>query len=234
MNKIKSSKNVPKNYIPLLCFAAILLLGALSILLYRLGISRIVQSTADAYTSTSSEVFNNTYSEYYNLGESDYHLSTNAEITIQSIREIDNLEVLTVASKVFIPSNDGKIWSEISGSSNFFVNMQLAEYIADSARKYILVRIPKPTLSENLQLIDWKEYDFTNGGILENIKSSIKDGVDFAVEANGQAKEQILNNLRTNQDYPQRARESAKMILTSLIKGINPDIKDLTVDVEFY
>lgn len=49
-----------------------------------------------------------------------------------------------------------------------------------------------------------------------------------------EAKQRIQEDFEANEQYSKLAESSTKSMLTALIKGINPEVKDLQVDVEFY
>ena len=49
-----------------------------------------------------------------------------------------------------------------------------------------------------------------------------------------EAKQRIQEDFEASQDYSELAKQSSKSTLAALIKGFNPDVEDLEVDVEFY
>ena len=63
---------------------------------------------------------------------------------------------------------------------------------------------------------------------------SVKSGEDLAKNQLSEAKQNIQEDFEANEQYSKLAEASAKSMLAALIRGINPDVEDLEVEVEFY
>ena len=64
--------------------------------------------------------------------------------------------------------------------------------------------------------------------------NSVKSGEDLAKYQLSEAKQNIQEDFEANEQYSKLAEASAKSMLAALIRGINPDVEDLEVEVEFY
>lgn len=64
--------------------------------------------------------------------------------------------------------------------------------------------------------------------------NSVKSGEDLAKNQLSEAKQNIQEDFEANEQYSKLAEASAKSMLAALIRGINPDVEDLEVEVEFY
>ena len=64
--------------------------------------------------------------------------------------------------------------------------------------------------------------------------NSVKSGEDLAKNQLSEAKQNIQEDFEANEQYSKLAEASATSMLAALIRGINPDVEDLEVEVEFY
>ncbi len=205
------------------------------------------------YQSVKQEVSDNVYNEFYqkayDVSEKKHHVSNRVSITLGSLKEQAKLEVLKISTMEYITPEDDKsgilnnvlsslstffkskviLWSEFSGESVFTVDLQSSEFIIDNERGYVLLRIPSPELSKpeikNVEVLYCEDK-----GI---IKNSVKAGVDIAQEQLQSAEFKIWQSASSNQEYYRAAKESAERILSNLVKQLNPQIENLTIDVEF-
>jgi replicative DNA helicase len=210
-------------------------------------------SATEEYQSVKQEVADNIYDEFYqkayDISEEQHHVSNRVSITLGSLKEQAKMEVLKISQMEYITSEDdesgtinnvltsistffkGKfiLWSGISGESKFTVDLQSSEFIIDNERGYVLLRIPSPELSKpkitNVEVLYQEDK-----GI---IKNSVKVGVDTTQEQLKSAEFKMWQSASSNQEYYRVAKESAERILTNLVKQLNPQIENLTVDVEF-
>lgn len=65
-------------------------------------------------------------------------------------------------------------------------------------------------------------------------ENSVKSGEELARDQLSEAKQRIQEDFEANEQYSKLAESSTKSMLSALIKGINPDAKELQVEVEFY
>ena len=124
-------------------------------------------------------------------------------------------------------------WLKVSGAGVFSVNLTEAEYVIDNARQYVLVRVPHPVIDsanisiDNFESLHFEENKWSRG-------NSVKTGEELARDQLSEAKQRIQEDFEANEQYSKLAESSTKSMLAALIKGINPEVKDLQVDVEFY
>ena len=172
-------------------------------------------------------------------------------ITIGNLREEQKLEVLKVSEVTYetpqpkdqgwfeelvtsitgIFAADVVSWLEVPGNGVFTVNLQASEFIIDEERKYVLIRVPNPELTEFT--IDYENVElllFEEGGAFKN---SAKYGVDKAIEQLQSAELTMMQKVNNNQEFYKRARESTEKMLVNLVTQLNPQLEDLVVKVEF-
>lgn len=131
------------------------------------------------------------------------------------------------------PDEEQKIrsWLEVMGTGIFTVELAEGEFIADAERRYVLVKVPEPVLTEcaieGIGKQYWKnEAFFSNGSVAEGVKlsqSQMKEGKKLIEEA-----------IKQNRKFHQAARDSAIMMIDELVKKWNPEFEDLQVEVRFY
>ena len=64
--------------------------------------------------------------------------------------------------------------------------------------------------------------------------SSEKEGFELAMDQYAMAQDKLEANFISNIQYQDWAEESAVRMIRTVIKGFNPDVEDLEVDVDFY
>lgn len=113
----------------------------------------------------------------------------------------------------------------------FTVDLRTAEFIIDEERAYVLLRIPRPELTEfTINFANVEILYFEDSGVFKN---SAKAGVDLALEALQDAEQTLWEEILSDQRFYQAAYDNAVSLLTCLIMELNPDFPNLTVDVEF-
>ncbi len=173
-------------------------------------------------------------------------------LTIEDVQQISKLEVLQVTNITYITPEeddagvlesivstvtdlfvaDAIMWLKVPGTAVFTVDLSVAEFIVDSERSYVLIRIPTPEISEFT--IDYGNVEplyFKDGGILSG--NTAKVGVEKAEEYLKNAELELRSDITSNQRFYQSACTAAQTILTNLVKEFNCDVEDLTVEVEF-
>lgn len=211
----------------------------------------ISQAYSKAKSTSFEEVYEKSYQSSYELSESQHHVHNDIEISLGNVREIQRLEVLNVCDvdyqtppekentfwkeftdKVAFWNEDVISWLEVPGSGVFTVNLKASEFIVDSAQQHVIVRLPNPELTsftidyQNVQLLN-----FEKGGLF---KDSAKVGVDTAIKQLQDAELSMLQKVNNNQEFFKKAKSSAEIILINIIKQLNPNLPNLTVEVEFY
>lgn len=234
--KKASSKKTPA--LITLMVVLIILMAFGSIVLLKSGIgaaaSALLNSYEAAYASEKDNAYHALYQSAYDRAEKNYHVSSTVVISIGDLEESQKLEVLKANDIEFITedrdNNSGNVtaWLEVEGEGTFVVDLQAAEFIIDNDRHYVLVRIPNPELT-NINIIkttrrlfadDWRD-------------GSYREGVDLALKQRNEASLQIQKALLSNQYIFSNAQDVAVAMIGNLVKQFNPDIPDLTVDVEF-
>ena len=245
MSKKKESSTNNSSWISLsVVFVVVMFIVLLaSIVIVRYSIKKGVSTATDSFQEAYKESREDTYTKYkdmaYKMSESGYHVSNRVAISINAVKEKSELNVLRVNDVVYIitEKNETKSgtssWLKVSGKGVFSVNMTAAEYVVDNTRRHVLVRVPRPVIdSSNIsidktEILHFKENKW-------NSENSVKSGEDLARDQLGEAKQKIQEDFESNEQYAKLAESSTTSILEALIKGINPDIEDLNVEVEFY
>ena len=238
----KKSRNWLGLSIILLLVLFLIIMGSLFLLRHSItsGVSIAKKTFSDSYETAKTD----TYQEYYNaafeVAEAEHHVKNVVSINISGIKERSALEVLHVSDVVYIVE-DGSgspsgtvVWLKVPGSGVFTVDLTGAEFVVDNNRQHVLVRVSKPTLDmknvtideENVETVYIKEY------VLDP-DNSIKSGEKLAREMLDQAKQSIIADFMSNEQYSKNAEAFAKSMLVTLVKGLNPDVENLQVDVEF-
>ena len=241
-NQNKSSKKSGGWAVLSIVFALIICLLAISsVFIVRYSISKGVSTARDAFQEAFDETREDTYTKFkdaaYKLSESGHHVSNRVAISVHAVKEKADLNVLKVNDVVYIIKDKTKsgttTWLKVMGTGVFSVNLTEAEYVVDNARQYVLVRVPRPVIdSGNISIDNFEELHFEENKW--NAENSIKSGEELARDVLSEAKQQIQEDFEVNEQYSKLAESSTKSMLAALIKGLNPDVKELQVDVEFY
>lgn len=244
MNKIeKEQKKKRRNRVKwiktLMICAIIILAGASSFMIYK-AFTGACEAASIAYASTFQDTKNETSNAIYgavsSYAENKYHVSNDAIITIDEVKETANLEVFRASTAVYNISDDNSRCTVYYGTGIFTVNLKEAEYVIDNERNYVLVRIPSPTLNTPVAIDDHKiiepKYD---GDIFETFvfNGSSQDGVEMGVSDRSAGQTKLEKEIRSTQIFYDYARTSAENMIQELVINFNPDVDDLTVDVEF-
>lgn len=220
---------------------SVLLLAALAggcLLLLKSGLSAGASALKDsyftAYAAEKSAAYEALYQGAYERAESKYHVSNRVLISLEGLEKVERLEVLEAGHVELITENrddnTGNItaWLEVTGKGTFIVDLKAAEVLLDAEHRHVLVRAPRPELTDvtiTQAVRKLFKDDFRNGNYSE--------GVHLAVDQLNDATLRIQKSLMANQYIDQNARAAAVRSVSNLVKELNPDIPDLTVDVEF-
>ena len=227
---------------------SIVVVGIISFIFYSNTLQAGVTAASAVYNEKVSvaeqDAYNLFYDSNYELAEKKYHVSSDVTIAIGEVKEIAKLEVLEVSAVEYIitdsEENDAKIdaWLEVPGTGVYTVDLSAAEYIVDSIRKAVTVRVPRPVLEnirvdeEKIELLHFKDTDkFTFIFTFNN--NDYNTGIELYKEQRLEAYKRINAQLNSNTDYIQSAEHSAEKMITHLIMEFNRGIPDLKVSVEF-
>ena len=188
-----------------------------------------------------SEIRSYAYNAAYEHNEKEYHVTNDVQISIGKLQTESKLEVLKVYDIEYEIYNDtnalggNTIWLEVPGKGTYTVDLSISEFIADAARHYILVRVPKPKITQfsldyaNIVPLLADKSGFTR--ITDY--SSYEYGIELAQQQLETASQEIQDELNANTKYYESAKTNTKTILEHLVKQVNPLIPDLIVEVEF-
>ena len=201
-------------------------------------VDKAAESARDAYASAKDRAAEDAYNKFYDTAfasaERKYHVSNNIAIEVASVREEANLEVLRVSDVeyVIVPKEDNKdgieTWVEFYGDGVYTVDMRASEFIIDSDRQYVLVRVPKPELT-NCKITQTKQQFWKDEGFNE----SNADGTELAMKTRNEGYTKLNNYMKSNAQFYKSAKSSAQTVISDLIKGLNSELTDLIVEVEF-
>lgn len=194
-----------------------------------------IHSIENAYQTANKNTYNNYYKTAYKFAEAQNHVSNTVSISVENARELSRLEVLTVTSSEFIiknaDENDKTIsWLEVQGTGKFTVDLSTSEFITDSERHYVLVRIPKPVLTE-CEVSGIGTQFFKNNQIFSN--GSIDDGIRLSQSQLSEGRLKLEDSMKQNRTFYDAARKAAVQAIDSLVHEWNPNISDLQVEIEF-
>ncbi len=251
----KQKRKINKSFIYIAIFLVIGGLIAVCVYLFYDTLTVGTAATNSAFQAeketSSEEAYDWFYNKSYTAAEASHHVSNDVSITIGSLREEAKLEVLNVSNieyTIFSNENEGTSrqsfwdfvtadeddlvsWFAIPGNGVFTVDLRTAEFIIDEERAYVLLRIPRPELTEfTIDFANVEILYFEDSGLFKN---SAKAGVDLALEALQDAEQTLREEILSDQRFYQAAYDNAVSLLTCLIMELNPDFSNLTVDVEF-
>lgn len=239
IRKGKHSRKSSSSILIICMFSLIILSVVASAALLQSGIqagaTQLINSFTAALESEKDSAFQMIYNKAFARAEQRNHVSNRVQISIGSLEERQRLEVLRANDVEIITEdrddNSGNVtvWLEVEGEGIFVVDLQAAEFVVDNERKSVLVRIPKPELT-NVRIIRTTRRlfadDYANG--------SYGEGVDLAVKQRNEASLQIEKALLSNQYIYGNAKDVSKSMLRNLVLQLNPDIENLNVEVEFF
>lgn len=210
---------------------SIAVLTLTSVLIEWDGINQVEQS----YYTADQATYDSFYQTAFDFAESQNHVSNYVEISIEGAREVSRLEVLTVSGSEFViknpDENDKNIsWLEVQGTGIFTVDLSAGEFIVDSDRHYVLVKVPRPMLTECSILGTGKQF-WKNGRIIFN--GSVAEGVQLSLSQLSEGRLKLEDSMKQSRSFHEAAENAAIRMIDSLVKKWNPNIPDLQVKVEF-
>lgn len=196
-----------------------------------LGRGRMV----DAYANAEQSTYTAFYKTAYDIAEARNHVSNYVVISVDGAHEVSRLEVLTVnGSEFVIKKADEKdkttSWIKVQGTGVFTVDLSAGEFITDSQRHHVLVRVPKPMLTE-CKISGTGKHFFKNGRMLSN--GSVADGVRLSQEQMSEGRLKLEDSMKQSRIFHEEAQNGAIRAIESLVQQWNPTIPDLQVTVEF-
>lgn len=237
----KGRKKIPwKKLLTLsnLCFTMAVVLLMIGGLVIAGAIRKGGKSAKEAYMNAESmaaeETYNKIYDAAFEASEKKYHVKNNISIDIASVQEEAKLEVLRVSDVEYVieskkDNDDGiEVWMEFYGDGVFTVDMKASEFIIDYDRQYVLVRVPRPELT-NCRITQANQLFWQNG----ICNKSISVGIDKAVNMRNEGYIKLKNYMKSNTKFYKSAKTSAQIIISDLVRKLNPGQPSLVVEVEF-
>lgn len=234
MRKIKTPHAHPsKDYGTAVRLMILLVLVIVCILLGKIifdSIGTAYHAYLGASKNARDSTYETVYDEIYAATEERYHVSNTGIISIAKVQETQMLVVLTASDETYVTKEEGStiVWYKYCGEGTYKVDMQAAEFIIDNERHFVLARIPRPQLSD--VYIKSSEELLGKAGFFNG---NYSDGTNLAIEADAEAQDKIAASLQNNQYTQNNAETAAKSTVENLIRKFNPDVQDLTVQVEF-
>ncbi|WP_026522734.1 DUF4230 domain-containing protein [Butyrivibrio sp. VCB2001] len=244
--KADKTKNIKANadrnsFSTVILYIAAVVMILLSVFLANRIIKEGAEALADgyeaAYNNERDDAYQKLYEKYFDIAKDKYLVTNVAQISIGDMKEVGKLEVLSVSDVEYViddkNDNDYNItsWLEVPGEGTFVVDMQEAEFITDSQRNYVLVRVPYPELTNiTIDYSNVKQLLFDN----DVFNESYKIGEEQAIKQLKEADLLIKKELFANQNFYVTAQDAAKTEIEYLVKKFNPGRNDILVDVEFF
>lgn len=237
----RKKKRLKSGDIALIQTIAIIVMAVITFILGRgivnAGATAAMDSYRAAYDTEKSEAYETIRQYYYDSAESTYHVRNRVSISVGELREGAKLEVLNVSDVEYIVENSSDnsngiySWLEVPGNGTFIVDLQAAEFVVDDERQYVLVRAPYPELTDvTIDYANVKKLFFKN----DLLNDSYRVGEDLARKQLGTADALIKKEFESNEHYYKSAQEAAISSITCLVQQMNPNVENLTVEVEFY
>lgn len=219
-----------------------LILAVILIILSGLVITNTIHKGSEyaqiAYENAKEKAIDEAYNRFYESAfasaERKYHVTNTVSIEVAALREESNLEVLKVSDVEYViepkgeNENNIEVWMEFYGDGIYTVDMKSSEFIIDSNRQYVLVRVPRPVLS-HCTITETNELFWQNG--LFNKSNS--DGTELARKVQNAGYTKLINYMKSNAEFYKSAKDSATTVISDLVKGLNSELTNLVVEVEF-
>lgn len=233
----KGKKSKKLEIIGIVFLVVVIMCAALGLNNY---ITKGVEAAEESYTTTKTatveEIKQQQYQKAFEAAEERYHTSNDVSIVVGALSEEAKLEVLEVYDVQYViedeTENEGNIisWLEVPGKGTFTIDLKASEFIIDNERRYVLVRVPEPELTEcTIIYKDVKRLLFEN----DMFNESIAVGETVAQKQLNEGYLLIEKSFASNTQYYDSAITAAESMIINLIKSLNMEILDLEVEIEF-
>ncbi len=215
-----------------------------------------------AFSAERENTYDKFYQLGYDIGEKRSHISNDVLVDVNKIKEVEVLEVLDVSASdvkeykfdneltdpanIFLeliqfvtgkqdetPSPEAVVWLEGSCIGTYEIDLKSSEVIIDNANKYVLVRLPSPSLRFISHDFEVKYYNNGTGILRKVFDGSAQRGMDAAIKDTADMTAH-LHDMLNDREQSDHAREQAEVLIVDLIKDLNSDVPDIKVDVEFF
>ena len=189
----------------------------------------------ESYQIASQNAHDGIYEAAFEFAEARNHVSNDVNISIGDTKEVSRLEVLAVSGSEYIIKNADETskvisWLEVQGRGIFTVDLASGEFIVDSDRQHVLVKVPQPELTECTVSATGKQF-WRDGWIISN--GSVAEGVRLSQAQLGEGRMKLEESMKQSRKFHEAAQETAIRMIKSLVEEWNPNIPDLQVEVEF-
>ena len=243
--KVSSASKGGKWIVWTVCLVLLLfltVLGSILVIRYSIayGVTTAKETFIETYTNTRKETYKHFYELVFGISEKEHHVHNDVTINVKDIKEKSELEVLYVSDVVYIIEDEADTpsgtatWLKVPGTGVFTVNLAASEFIIDNGRSHILVRSPKPAFDSESISIDLNNVERLYFSQKWNSENTAKTGESLAREHLSEASSLIQEDFEAEEQYFIMAKSSAESMIRALLKGLNPDVPDLQVDVEFF
>jgi len=220
----KQKRWIKKFFLPVL-----LIVGA--IMIFIVGMSRM----KNAYEIADQNVYNSFYQTAFDVAEARTHVSNYAVISVEGIQEVSRLEVLTVSGSEFVIKDADErdkttSWLEVQGIGVFTVDLSAGEFIVDAERNNVLVKVPKPALTECKVSGTGKQF-WRNGSIIFN--GSVAEGVRLSQSQMSEGRMKLEDSMRQSRTFNEASKDATIHMIEALVQQWNPNVPGLKVEVEF-
>ena len=218
-----------------ICFIISLIMVIVGVVMISNSIRRGAEAANEAYDKSKQNAADEAYHKFYQTAfdsaERKYHVANRATIEVEAVREKADLEVLRVSDVEYVIKNTGntEAWAEYFGEGVYTVDMRESEFIIDSERQYVLVRVPRPVIT-NCRITKSNTLFLESTGFRNGNDAA---GVALAEGMRIEGYSMLSNYMKSDTEFYKSAKNSAEIAIESLVKGLNPDLQDLEVDVEF-
>ncbi len=172
----------------------------------------------------------------FDRGFEDYRTVNDVSINVDEVRKTAKLEVMKVSSVVYI-HDTGKLgdkvlaWLKVRGEGVYTVDMAAGEYLVDEANRYVLVKVPAPELGE-VDITEYENRKFESSHWFTVEKPG--EGVALAMNQLAKAQRELTDDIKNNLGAREMMEPTARTLITALVRSLNPEVPDLTVEVEFF
>ncbi len=181
----------------------------------------------------AAEVRENIYTAGYGRGFEENHVENVIAIRIDEVRETGRLQIMRVRSSAYVIDDGAEdvSWLKAVGEGVYTVDLTAGEYITDTPNRYVLVRVPSPELTD-VTLVSTEQLHYRNNRLIGN--GSVEAGEKLAMNQRARALTMLREDLRSNTTVTRSLNDAAQDLISALVRSLNPDIADLTVEVEFF
>lgn len=216
---------------------------------FSVGLSAAQSSYVAAKEQAAESARQTAYEQSFQRAEKQYHVSNRMQLHLESLKQTAVLEVLSVQEEEIITerpivrTEKGIYsWVKFRGIGTFTVNLQSAEYIADDAHNYLLVRLPSPNLDHIALDTDCQQLFYKDKSLaftvpilqtkLSFFDGSNKDGVELMSQQKADAYQTIEKSIRSNPQYFESAKKSAVIHIQNLLHSFLEE--DVQIEIQFF